>query len=94
MSHPLLNDIVRKLDNISIIIDAIKIGQQPYLGLEDAASYLRIAKSTLYKHTSDGLISFYKPNGKLILFSKTDLDKWISEKRVSSNQELLTIKNK
>ncbi len=94
MCHPLLNEVIRRLDNLTIIIDLIRKGSQPYLSLEDAATYLCMSKSTLYKHTSEGHISFFKPNGKLILFSKSDLDKWIGEKKIYSNEELLTLKNK
>ena len=93
MSHPLLNDIARKLDSVLATVDLIKKGSQPYLSLEDAAKYLCMSKSTLYKHTSEGEISFYKPNGKLILFSKNDLDNWINKNKVASNDELLNSKN-
>jgi len=36
------------------------------LNLEEAASFLGIAKSTLYKMTHENRIPFYKPAGKLI----------------------------
>lgn len=54
----------------------------------EAALYLGIAKSTLYKHTSAGNIAYYKPNGKLIMFSRTDLNKWLEANRIPSNEEL------
>ena len=60
-----------------------------YYSVEEAAHYLGIAKSTLYKKTSLGNISFYKPNGKLITFKKDDLDKWIEQHRIPSNEELI-----
>jgi excisionase family DNA binding protein len=88
MTHPVLNEVLQKLEHLIGVVDAIKKGSQPYLCLKDAAKYLCISKSTLYKHTSDGHISFYKPNGKVILFSKDDLEKFITSKRISSNSEL------
>lgn len=59
------------------------------LSSDEAAVYLKIAKSTLYKHTSAGRISYFKPSGKLLLFRKQDLDKWIHRGHVPSNDELL-----
>ncbi len=44
---------------------------------KEAAKYLDIAVSTLYKLTSAGIIPFSKPNGKLIYFSRRSLDEWM-----------------
>lgn len=93
MHHPLLNEIVHKLNYVTTIIEEIKKEAHPYLSLDDAAGYLCISKSTLYKHTSDGIIPFYKPNGKLILFSKTDLDQWIEKSKVLSNSEIIKLQS-
>ena len=58
------------------------------MNLEETAMFLGISKSTLYKMTSDHVIPFYRPNGKMIYFEKTDLLAWIRKNRVSSNSEL------
>lgn len=84
-----LHIIEQKLDFISVLLQELQTRhQRSILNLEEAAAYLGIAKSTLYKHTSEGNIAFYKPSGKLISFKREDLDKWIEAKRVPSNQEL------
>lgn len=44
---------------------------------KDAANYLGIALSTLYKLTSSGKIRFSKPGGKMIYFAKADLDNYL-----------------
>lgn len=54
----------------------------------DAAKYLLIQKSTLYKYTSQGKIAHYKPNNKTIYFKKADLDNWAFKNRSSSNDEI------
>jgi len=46
-----------------------------------AREYLCVSKSTLYHLVSDGKIRFFKPNGKLIYFSKTQLNDWIKSRR-------------
>ena len=58
------------------------------LPFKEAAEYLGVSKSYLYKLTSFNKISFYKPNGKKIYFSKSDLDTWILRNRVSSKEEI------
>ena len=58
------------------------------LNLEEAASFLGIAKSTLYKMTHENRIPFYKPAGKLIYFEKTVLLDWIRSNRVMSEAEI------
>lgn len=58
------------------------------LNLEEAASFLGIAKSTLYKMTHENRIPFYKPAGKLIYFEKSVLLEWIRSNRIMSEAEL------
>jgi excisionase family DNA binding protein len=74
------------------------------LTLQEAAQYMGIARSSLYKMTSNQTIPFYRPNGKLIFFEKDDILSWIRRNRVFSTEEIeeearlhmqrLSIKNK
>jgi len=69
-----------------------------YLTSTEAASYLKISKSTLYKKTSSQAIPFTKPGGKLIMVLKSDLDDYLSKNRFESketiqNNFLTTLKN-
>jgi excisionase family DNA binding protein len=68
-------------------------GHSRMLTMKEASVYLGISISTLYKHTSAKNIAYFKPNGKLILFKKQDLDKWIEAKRIPSNREILLTTN-
>ena len=52
------------------------------LSVEEAARFMDIARSSLYKMTSDRSISFYRPNGKMIYFEKADILEWIRKNRV------------
>lgn len=53
---------------------------KPFLTFSEAAEFLGIAKSTLYKFTSSNMIPFSKPNGKIIYFSKKQLEDWVMSK--------------
>ena len=58
------------------------------LTLEGAAKFMGIARSSLYKMTHEQTIPFYKPNGKMIFFEKSDLLAWVRKNRVSSETEI------
>jgi len=72
---------VRSLENLCYSAKEV-------LNLEEAASFLGIAKSTLYKMTHENRIPFYKPAGKLIYFEKSVLLEWIRSNRIMSEAEL------
>ena len=54
---------------------------------DEAAKFLDIQKSYLFKLTSAGIIPFSKPNGKKIYFAKEDLVKWALTNRCGGNDE-------
>ena len=58
------------------------------LTLEEASKFMGIARSSLYKMTSDQLIPFYRPNGKMIYFEKSEILAWIRRNRQSSKAEI------
>ena len=51
------------------------------LTLEEAALFMGISKSSLYKMTHKHELPFYRPNGKLIYFEKSELVKWMLQNR-------------
>ncbi|RYZ91399.1 MAG: DNA-binding protein [Proteobacteria bacterium] len=84
------NQIEARLDQVLQELHQLKHYQQKdLLDSEEAATFLGISLSTLYKHTSKGNLPFYKPSGKLIMFKRDDLRHWLQARRVPSNAELL-----
>jgi len=65
----------------------LKQESQP-LTFSQAADYLNVSKSHLYKCTHKNLISHFKPTGKKIYFLKSDLNKYLLRNRKVSEQEL------
>lgn len=47
------------------------------MSFNEAASYLDVSKSLLYKLTSSRKIRFYKPNRGKLYFKRIDLDNWM-----------------
>jgi excisionase family DNA binding protein len=58
------------------------------LTFEEAANYMGMSKSCLYKMTSQKLISHYKPNGKMIFFELEELEAYLLSVRVKPQSEI------
>lgn len=79
------NQILQKLESVEQLMKAET--PQP-LNLKQAAEYLSISKSYLYKLTCKNQITFFKPMGKLVFFNKADLDTFIFRNRQDTTSEL------
>lgn len=55
---------------------------------DEAARYLGISKSYLYKLTMRREIPHYKPMGKMCYFNRRELEAWLQSNRVASDAEL------
>lgn len=58
-----------------------------YLTIEQACTYLNVAKPTLYGYVSNRFIPFIK-KGKKLYFERKELDSWLLEGRKSTKKEL------
>jgi excisionase family DNA binding protein len=72
------SSITGKLDKILKALEET----ETLLSFDAACKYLCVSSSTLYKLTANGIISHFKPNGKLIYFSKAQLNDWIKSRKV------------
>ena len=73
-----IEELQKRMDAMEDILDNAK----EVLSVEEAARFMGIARSSLYKMTSDRSIPFYRPNGKMIYFEKADILEWIRKNRV------------
>lgn len=73
-----IEELQKRMDAVEDILDNTK----EVLSVEEAARFMDIARSSLYKMTSDRSIPFYRPNGKMIYFEKADILDWIRKNRV------------
>ena len=79
------NIILEKLTNIENLLKA-QNGRP--LTLEEAADYLGFSKSYLYKLTSANKIPHYKPQGKRLYFSKSELNTWLLRNPVKTEAKI------
>lgn len=56
-------------------------GDQGFINMDQAAEYLQISKSTLYKYVSGSKIPFIKQGKKRLLFKKSELENWLLQNR-------------
>ena len=80
----LIADLQKRVEALEDMLEAGK----EVLTVEEAAKFMGMARSSLYKMTSDQTIPFYRPNGKMIFFEKSDILSWIRKNRVSSREEI------
>lgn len=55
---------------------------------DEAARYMGISKSYLYKLTMRKDIPHYKPMGKIVYFNRQELERWLQNNRISTDEEL------
>ena len=75
------------IQRITVLENVLCSGKE-VLTLEEAALFMGISRSTLYKMTHKNVIPFFRPNGKLIYFEKSELLAWMRKNRVSTNEEV------
>jgi excisionase family DNA binding protein len=54
----------------------------------EAARYMGVSRSYLYKLTMRREIPHYKPMGKMCYFNRRELEAWLQSNRVASDAEL------
>lgn len=77
-------EIKQQLDRI----EAALLSQKNVLTFDEAARYMGVSKSFLYKKTMDNSISYFKPRGKMIYFERVSLEKELLQNRITPADEI------
>lgn len=70
------------------ISGAVLLAHKEILTADEAARYMGIEKSYLYKMTHDRKIPHYKPGGKNLFFRRTELEAWLTTNPVATDADL------
>lgn len=80
-------DVLGLRDQLNRIESAI-INQKDVLTFDEAVQFTGMSKSYMYKLTSAHKIPHYKPSGKMVYFNRNELQTWLLQNRVSTQDEL------
>lgn len=69
-------------------LEKIFLCQKEIFNLDEAAMFIGVSKSNLYKMTAYRKIPHYKPAGRYIYFERAELDNWIREGAVKTEEQL------
>lgn len=80
--------ILKKLESIERMLTEQNMLKKEVLTFNEAAIYLEVSHSHLYKMTSTGIVPSYKPNGKKLYFNRKELDLWLLSNKQLSKDEI------
>ncbi len=80
--------VIQKLNSIEKMLTEQNMLRKEVLTFNEAAIYLDVSHSHLYKMTSTGVIPSYKPNGKKLYFNRAELDSWLLSNKQLSQEEI------
>ncbi len=83
-----MDEIIKHLERLEKLIENQNLNTKEILNFNETCQYLEVSQSHLYKLTSSGIIPHYKPNGKKIYFSRSELDSWLLRNRIDSKEEI------
>lgn len=72
----------------NLVTDNTIFCRKEVLTSDEAARYMGISKSYLYKLTMRQQIPHYKPMGKMCYFNRTELEQWLQQNRAATEREI------
>jgi excisionase family DNA binding protein len=92
MENPfeLILDKLNTIENLLRIVkkdDKITVPIAEVFNLNQAAEYVSLSKSAIYKKTSERNIPHFK-KGKKLYFKRIELDEWLTENKISTHAEI------
>lgn len=82
------SQVLAKLESIERMLAEQNMLKKDVLNFNEAAIYLEVSHSHLYKLTSTATIPAYKPNGKKLYFNRLELDDWLLSNRHASKTDV------
>lgn len=81
-----VNSVVEQLKKLSL--KGTSEQNEDFLSAKQAAQYLKIEVSSLYTRVEKGDLSHYRSGKRKLLFSKKELEAYVTSQRVKSNLEI------
>ena len=71
-----------------LVAEELLLTQKELLTTEEAARYMGVSIGYIHRLTCEKRISYYKPGGRLCFFDRMELDAWVRQNRIASDDEL------
>lgn len=84
----LLQAIDQKIKEGFTGLQKLLIANKDVLTIDEVSAYTGLSKSYLYKLTSSNRIPFSKPFNKLVYFNRKEIEEWLLQNRVKTNDEI------
>jgi excisionase family DNA binding protein len=79
-----LQELKDQLDRIETAV----LNSKSVLTFDEAARYMGISKSDLYKRTSNREIPHFKPHGKMLYFDRVELENYLKQNPITTTNEI------
>lgn len=88
-NHKIKKAMAENLKELADMVTANIIGcTKEVLTSGEAARYMGVSKSYLYKLTMKQEIPHYKPLGKMVYFNRRELEDWLQQNRCATGSEI------
>lgn len=88
MESAIENEILNRLKHLEKMVLQNTLLQKAILNLEEAAEYLKLSVSYIYKMTSKKSIPHFKSRGKILSFDRLMLDEWNRRNPIRTQHEV------
>ncbi|MCU7551958.1 helix-turn-helix domain-containing protein [Chitinophagaceae bacterium LB-8] len=79
--------LLKRFDDLERLIKSRGYFQKEVFTFSEGCAYCGFTQSYMYKLTSFNKIPYYKPNGKVVFFRRSELDGWLLSNRIASEEE-------
>lgn len=94
-----IESVLKKIDPVESLLERIALLEKniyttkQVFTFQEACMYIGVSESLLYKLTSGKEIPHYKPRGKMIYFTKEELDEWLMQNYEPTVDEAVRMAN-
>jgi excisionase family DNA binding protein len=88
VSSPKLKSLIKEMRDRIEKLENLVFQAKDILNLEEAAMFIGVKRSQLYKLTHSRAIPYFKPSGKLVYFEKSELLDWLKQNPVMSQKQI------
>jgi excisionase family DNA binding protein len=88
MDSTVENEILTRLKHLEKMMLQNTMLQKAILNIEEAAEYLKLSVSYLYRLTSRKAVPHFKSRGKILSFDRLQLDEWNRRNPIRTQDEI------